>query len=86
MTPSLAVIRIQPGQTWVPPIPLPLFLLWIPGLLLAPFVLLGIWIVCLVYQLRFWCTLRTLWDLLCGLTGTSVRVCADGKNITVRIL
>jgi hypothetical protein len=86
MTPSLAVIRIQPGQTWVPPIPLPLFLLWIPGLLLAPFVLLGIWILCLVYQLRFWRTLRTLWDLLCGLTGTSVRVWADGKNITVCIL
>ena len=48
--PNLAVIRIQPGQGWCPPIPLPLFLLWIPGILLAPFVLLAIWIVCLVYR------------------------------------
>ena len=28
MTPNLAVIRIQSGQGWFPPIPLPLFLLW----------------------------------------------------------
>jgi len=52
MTPNLAVIRIQPGQTWCPPIPLPLFLLWIPGILLA------IWILCLVYRLPFWRTIR----------------------------
>ena len=86
MTPSLAVIRIQPGQTWVPPIPLPLFLLWIPGILLAPFILLGIWITCLVYDLGLWRTVRTLWDVLCALPGINVRVCADGKRITVRIL
>ena len=86
MTPNLAVIRIQPGQAWVPPIPLPLFLLWIPGLLLAPFALMAIWITCLVYDLRFWRTLRVLWDLLCALPGTNVRVCAEGKKITVRIL
>jgi hypothetical protein len=86
MTPNLAVIRIQAGDKWVPPIPLPLFLLWIPGIVLAPFVLLVIWIVCLVYGLRFWRSLRVLWDLLCALPGTNVRVCADGKKITVRIL
>jgi len=86
MTPNLAVIRIQPGDAWVPPIPLPVFLLWIPGILLAPFVLLAIWIVCLVYDLRFWRTLRVLWDVLCALPGTNVRVCAEGKKISVRIL
>ncbi len=86
MTPNLAVIRIEPEHAWVPPIPVPLFLLWIPGLLLAPFVLLAIWIVCLVYGLRFWRSLRVLWDLLCALPGTNVRVCAEGKKITVRIV
>lgn len=86
MTPNLAVIRIQPGDRWVPPIPLPLFLLWIPGILLGPFVLLAIWITCLVYDLRFWRTLRVLWDLLCALPGTNVRVCADGKRIMVSIV
>ena len=86
MTPNLAVLRIQPGTAWCPPVPLPLFLLWIPGLLLAPFVLLAVWICCLVYNLRFWRTIRVLWDLLCALPGTNVRVCAEGKTITVRIL
>jgi hypothetical protein len=86
MTPNLAVIRIQLEHAWCPPIPLPLFLLWIPGILLAPFVLLGIWIVCLVFNLRFWRTVRVLWDLLCALPGTHVRVCAEGKKITVHIV
>ena len=86
MTPNLAVIRIQTGQGWRPMIPLPLFLLWIPGILVAPFVLLGIWIACIVFEIRFWRTLRVLWDVLCALPGTNVRVCAEGKKISVRIL
>ena len=86
MTPNLAVIRIQTENAWVPPIPLPLFLLWIPAILLAPFVLLAIWICCLVFGLPFWRTLRVVWDVLCALPGTNVRVCADGKKITVRIV
>jgi hypothetical protein len=86
MTPNLAVIRIQSAQMWCPPIPLPLFLLWIPAILLAPFILLTLWIVCLVYRLAFWSTLRVVWDILSSLPGTNVRVCAEGKKITVRIL
>lgn len=86
MTPNLAVIRIEPEHAWVPPIPLPLFLLWIPGILLAPFVLLALWIVCLVFKVPFWRTVRVAWDVLCALPGTNVRVCAEGKRITVRIL
>ena len=85
MTPNLAVIRIQSEHAWCPPIPLPLFLLWIPGILLAPFVLLAIWSFA-------WCSTSVLanagvlWDLLCALPGTHVRVCAERKKITVRIL
>ena len=86
MTPNLAVIRIESEHAWCPPIPLPLFLLWIPGILLAPFAMLGIWIVCLVFGSAFWRTLRVLWDFLCAFPGTHVRVCAEGKKITVRIL
>lgn len=84
--PNLAVIRIQPGQHWCPPIPLPLFLLWIPGLLLAPFVLLAVWITCLVYGIPFWRSLCVFWDLLSSLPGINVRVCAEGKKINVRIV
>ena len=86
MTPNIAVVRIQPGHGWCPPIPIPLFLLWIPAILLAPFILLTVWVVCLVFEIRFWRTLRVFWDILCGLPGTHVRVCAEGKKITVRIL
>jgi len=86
MTPNFAVIRIQQEHAWVPPIPLPLFLLWIPGVLLAPFLLLAIWIVCLVFHMRFWRSVKVLWEVLCALPGTNVRVSAEGKNITVRIL
>ncbi len=86
MTPNLAVIRIQTEHRWCPPIPLPLFLLWIPGILLAPFVLLAVWITCLVVEMPFWHTIRVFWNILCSLPGTRVRVCAEGKKITVRIL
>ena len=86
MTPNLAVIRIQPGQSWCPPIPLPLFLLWIPAILLAPFILLTVWILCLVYERPFWHTIRVFWGILCSLPGTCVRVSAESKKITVRIL
>jgi hypothetical protein len=86
MTPNVAVIRIETGHGSRALIPLPLFLLWIPGILLAPFILFGIWIACMALELRFWRTLRVLWDLVCALPGTHVRVCADGKKIMVRIL
>ena len=86
MTPNVAVIRIQTGRGWSPLVALPLFLLWIPGIVVAPFVVLGIWIACMVFEIRFWRTLRVLWDILCGLPGTNVRVCAEGKRISVRIL
>jgi len=86
MTPNLAVIRIEPEHAWVPPIPLPLFLLWIPAILLAPFVLLTLWVVCMVFKVPFWRTVRVVWDVVCSLPGTNVRVCAEGKRITVRIL
>jgi hypothetical protein len=86
MTPNVAVIRIEPEHAWVPPIPLPLFLLWIPAILLAPFVLLTLWVVCMVFKVPFWRTVRVVWDVVCSLPGTNVRVCAEGKRITVRIL
>ncbi len=86
MTPNIAVIRIQSAHGWCPPIPLPLFLLWIPGILLAPFVLVALWIVFLVFKIPFWRGVGVFWDILCSLPGTNVRVCAEGKNITVQIL
>ena len=86
MTPNIAVIRIQPEHGWCPLIPIPLFLLWIPGILLAPFILFALWVPCLVFRIPFWHSLRVLWDVLCSLPGTNVRVSAEGKKISVQIL
>ncbi|HEY6488577.1 MAG: hypothetical protein WCC26_14275 [Terracidiphilus sp.] len=86
MTPNLAIIRIQNHSFWGFPIVLPIFLLWIPALLLAPLVLIVLGVVCIAADVSFICAVASFWNLLCSLPGTDVRVCADGKRITVRIL
>jgi hypothetical protein len=86
MTPNLAIVRIETGHWWGFPIPLPVFLLWIPALLLGPFVLLILWAVCLATRVSFLATVATMWRILCSLPGTDVRVCTDGNRVTVRIL
>lgn len=86
MTPSLAIVRIHSAGNPGVPIVLPLFLLWIPALILAPIALLVLAAVCLGTRVPFFGAVRALWELTCGLTGTDVRVVADGRRIEVRIL
>lgn len=86
MTPNLAVVRVETWHARRIWIPVPLFLLWIPGILLAPFVLLALLIACLVTDVSFWRTVKTVWDLICSLPGTDVRVEADGNRVTVQIV
>jgi len=87
MTPNLAVVKVETeGRWWGFPIVVPLFLLWIPAILLAPFVLLVLAAVCIAVDVSFWRTVATFWAIVCGLRGTDVRVCADRNRITVRIL
>ena len=89
MIPSLAVVRIQSEHFWCPPIPVPLFLLWLLVLLLSPILIIGLivgWAVCLAYGYPMWKAIAAFWRLLCALPGTHVRVTAEGKHVTVRIL
>jgi len=88
MIPSLAVVRVQnPEWKWGGVrLWLPLFLLWIPLLLLLPLILLVVVIACLVSRVSVWRTIATFWGLLCGLSGTDVRVQAEGNRVMVRIL
>ena len=86
MTPNIAIVRIQKGHWWGFPIILPLFLLWIPAILLGPFVLLILWAVCIAADVSFSATVVTMWKILCSLPGTDVRVCTEGNRVTVRIL
>jgi hypothetical protein len=86
MIPSIAIVRIQtPRRHWLG-LWLPLFLLWIPALLVAPFVLLILLVVCLVFRISFLHAVAVFWSILCSLPGTNVRVCADGNKVQVRIL
>lgn len=89
MVPNLAVVRIQGEHGWYPPIPVPLFLIWILGILLSPLILaalLVLWAVCLGAGWQMWRLLGAGWRLLCALPGTQVRVTVEGKRISVRIL
>lgn len=89
MTPNFAVIHIQPAHRHGFKLWIPLFLLWIPVLVLSPLILLGLFVqcvVCWVFRIDFFRAVHIFWDLLCGLPGTDVRVSADGARVLVRIL
>jgi hypothetical protein len=91
MTPNVAIIHIHNPELhwrglklWIP-----LFLLWIPVIVLSPLILLALLVLfaaCIAGQVNFFCALRVFWDILCGLRGTDVRVSADDTRILVRIL
>ena len=65
---------------------LPLFLLWIPLVLLSPLIFLVVLGVCLAGRINPWRAIAAFWAISCSLPGTDVRVCADGNQVTVRIL
>jgi uncharacterized RDD family membrane protein YckC len=86
MIPTAAIIRIhnpywRSFQLWIP-----LFLLWIPVLLLSPLILLVLLAGCIVGGVDFFFAIRTFWEIFVGLRGTDVRVAANDKHVTVRIV
>jgi hypothetical protein len=86
MTPNIAVVRIQTQHFRGFPVVVPVFLLWIPLILLSPFILLVLCGICIACRVSLGRAISTIWGVLCGLPGTDVRVCADGNRVTVRIL
>ena len=88
MIPSLAVVRVHnPCWRWRGVrLWLPLFLLWIPLLILSPLILLIVMVACLLWRVSLWRTIATFWALLCSLSGTDVRVHAEGNQVLVRLL
>jgi hypothetical protein len=86
MTPNIAIVHVQNPhwrsiRLWVP-----LFLLWIPLVLLSPLIFLVVLGVCLAGRINPWRAIAAFWAIACSLPGTDVRVCADGNRVTVRIL
>jgi hypothetical protein len=86
MIPNIALLRIENARWRTPRLWIPLFLLWIPVLLLSPLIVLVIVGLCLAGRIHPWRAFRVLWDLLSSLTGTHVRVRADGNTLQVRVL
>jgi hypothetical protein len=86
MTPNIAIIHIHNPhwrgfKLWVP-----LFLLWIPAILLSPLILLVLFGLCIAGQIDPFRAIRIFWDILCSLPGTNVHVRADRNTVLVRIL
>jgi len=86
VTPNIAVVRIETPHWRSIPLWIPLFLLWIPVILLSPILLLvivGLSIAGRVDPLR---ALSVIWGIVCSLPGTNVRVTSEGTKVVVRIL
>lgn len=86
MTPSLAYLHVYSPKWRGIRLWLPLFLLWIPFLLVLPLILLGLLMVSVAGQMNPLRVASALWAVLCGLRGTDVRVVSEGNHVTVRIL
>lgn len=86
MTPNLAVVRIETPAWRGVPICLPLFLLWIPLVLLSPLIFVALLAVSLVGRVSVWKAIATFWAVSCSLPGTHVDVRANQNHVLVRIL
>ena len=86
MTPNIAIVHVANPHWRGIHLWLPLFLLWIPLILLSPLILLVVFGICLAGRINPWRAIAAFWGLVCSLPGTDVRVCADGNRVTVRIL
>ncbi len=86
MIPSLAVLQVEAPHFHMPRLWLPIFLLWIPIILISPFILIVIFAVCTAGRISPWRALAVFWSILCGLSGTHVHVSTRGSKVLVRIL
>jgi len=86
MIPNFAVIRVKTPRWHMPNLWVPLFLLWIPVILLSPLIFLVLVAIAIAAQTSIWRLIAMFWNILAGLRGTDVRVTADGNHVLVRIL
>ena len=86
MTPNIAVIEIHAPHWHMPRLWIPLFLFWIPVVLLSPIFFLVLVGVAIAARTNIWRLIAVFWGILCGLPGTHVHVQADETRVLVRIL
>ena len=86
MTPNFAVIGIQTPDFRMPRLWLPVFLLWIPAILLSPLIFLVLVAIAVAARTTIWRLIVLCWDVLGSLTGTHVQVSTLDSQVLVRIL
>lgn len=86
MTPNLAIVQIETPYWRCIPLWIPLSLIWIPVIILSPLIFLVIFGLATAGRVAPWRAVAVLWNLVCSLPGTHVRVVADGAKVQVRIL
>lgn len=86
MTPTIALVHIENPHWRGLRLWLPLFLLWIPIILLSPLIFFVVFLVCLVGHVNPWRAIAAFWSIACSLPGTEVTVRADGNHVHVKIL
>ena len=86
MIPSFAILQIEAPHFHMPRLWLPLFLLWIPVLLLSPLIFIVILGLCMAGRISLWRAIAVFWSILSSLPGTHVHVSTHDSKILVRIL
>lgn len=86
MIPSLAILQVEAPHFHMPRLWLPLFLLWIPVILLSPLIFLVIFGLCLAGRISPWGAIAVFWLIVCSLPGTLIHVSAHDSKVLVRIL
>jgi hypothetical protein len=86
MIPSIAVIGIHTPHWRMPNLWIPLFLLWIPVILLSPLIFLILVAIAVGARTNVWRLIAIFWNILASLRGTDVRVSTEGNHVLVRIL
>jgi hypothetical protein len=86
MIPNFAVIGIETPHWRGPRLWLPLFLLWIPVILLSPIIFLVLVALAIACRMTIWRIIAIFWGILSGLPGTHIHVRAQGNQVLVRIL
>ena len=86
MIPVLLVLRIRHDRGRTFRLYLPLFLVWV---LLAPFALVALVVLCVIAQVRGVPPHRVpamLWQLTCGLRGLHADVDSPGSSVFVKVV
>jgi hypothetical protein len=86
VTPNIAIVYVHTPDWRGPRLWIPLFLLWIPAILLSPLIFLVILGLCLAGHVNPFRAIALIWAILCGLPGTHVRVSTEDTQVVVRIL